>query len=124
MGIIPFFHFLIEKMHHTEMKTDLVKLSRIIAMEQFKNKTAAKIAFAARKRNQRFTEQLFTLMNQKELIQIKDPRVSAQALGYMLAGISQDYYYYSHCKDADTVVIMEKQKSMVTWFFNTFVKEK
>jgi AcrR family transcriptional regulator len=120
-GVTGFFENLIEMMFTIEHNAELFKLSRIIALEQFKNKTASDIAFKSREANRKLLQEILELMQTKGMIRIESPQRMAGYLSYMMTGFANDYYHYRYVQELKPAVIMEKQKQLVAAFCRDFL---
>jgi AcrR family transcriptional regulator len=94
----------------------LMKLTRIIVMEQYTNETAGEIAFKDRRRLLSSMETLFVLLGKKGLIQSKDPQYMGRLMGYVLLGLASDNIYYKFLGQKDLDEIIRLQTEEVTQF--------
>lgn len=94
----------------------LMKLTRIILMEQYTNKTAGDIAFRDRQRLLAFMEELFAAMHARNLITAKDPRQAGKLMGYIYLGFASDNIYYSFLEERDSDEIVKEQTALVARF--------
>ncbi|MBN1776924.1 MAG: TetR/AcrR family transcriptional regulator [Clostridiales bacterium] len=83
----------------------LLRLTKIILMEQYTNAVAGEIAFRDRQRLLRSMEALFVLMDNLKYISVKDPQYTGRLLGYVYLGFSADniYCYFLAGKDPDEI---------------------
>lgn len=118
LGAAGFLAALIEYMFRTEHDEELYQLSRIIAAEQFKNETAAEIAYSSRQRSRELLTGLLARMEEKGLIRTGAPETVARIMSYALTGMSVDYYHQRYIQEMAPEEIMEKQKEFVVLFCN------
>jgi AcrR family transcriptional regulator len=121
LGAVKFLEAFIELMFQTEHDEELFMLSRIIAMEQYKNRTAAEIAYMSRKKSREMLTGLLITMEKKGLIQPSDPGTMATFMGYMLIGLSADYYHQRYIQNIAPDTLMNEQKELTTLFCKTLL---
>jgi AcrR family transcriptional regulator len=115
-GPIVLFTFLTEAFLKSMQNEKLVKLSRLIVMEQYTNKTAGEIAFKDRHKLLAAFEAIFTIMGKKGLIRVKDPGVIGRLVGYAYLGFASDNVYYSIMEEKDPQEIVKMQAEIVERF--------
>lgn len=85
---------LLNQRYIDSMRNDqLVRLTKIILMEQYTNPIAGKIAYQDRQRLLTAMEELFVHMQAHGYIRVKDPAYSGRLLGYVYLGFSSDLVY-------------------------------
>lgn len=122
LGVKKFLKSLIELMFNTEHDEELYLLSRVIAMEQFKNPVAAEIAYKSRKKSRDTMAGIFKLMAKNGLIQVEKPKLLADTFSYMLVGISTDYYYQRYILNMTQSELLKDMKTRVNQFYTNFLK--
>jgi len=103
-------HSYFQPMHNEK----LLRLTKIILMEQYTNATAGEIAFRDRQCLLKSMETLFTLMDKLKYIRVKDPQYTGRLLGYVYLGFSADniYSYFLEGKDPEEIASRQLETVM------------
>ncbi|MBN1409307.1 MAG: TetR/AcrR family transcriptional regulator [Spirochaetales bacterium] len=121
-GIRGFLNKLVRMMYETEHDVKLMAYSRIIAIEQYKNKTAAKIVQKARNHSRKLMVEIFTSMQKLKMIAIESPEAIADIFSYMLTGVAADYYYHRYVLKKSPAKILELYTTQIRSFCTYVLK--
>ena len=116
LGAVKFIEKFLELMFQTEHDEELFLISRILAMEQNKNRTAAEIVYTSRQQNLKLLTELIVTMEKKGLINTGAPEMMARFMGYMMIGISTDYFYLRYIQNQAPEEIMKRQQALAVSF--------
>ncbi len=122
LGPVHLFQMIGESLAQSMKNEKLVRLSRIIMMEQYTNQTARAITINDKKVLLDATEQLFILMKNKNMIAVDDPEIIGTIIGYAYLGFASDNANYSLIEGEDpearilaqTEVILAYIRSILT----------
>jgi len=88
------FRFLNKSYIDSMRNEQLLRLTKIILMEQYTNPIAGGIAYQDRQRLLTSMEELFVHMQKHGYIRVKDPEYSGRLLGYVYLGFASDIVYH------------------------------
>ena len=101
----------------------LAKLTKIIVMEQYTNKTAAEISFKDRQKLLKSTEELFVLMSKKGFIKVNDSWLIGQLIGYAYLGFAYHNPYYNSLEEKKPEDIATEQLDLITRFVKALIDQ-
>ena len=99
----------------------LMRLTKIIVMEQYTNKTAGEIAFRDRRRLVAAMEELFAAMGKRGLIKSGDPRSTGALMGYVLLGLASDNIYYKFLAGKEPEEIIKNQLDVINRYLEEII---
>ena len=113
LGPIKLFEVIGQSIAQSMKNEKVVRLSRIIMMEQYINKTARKITMHDKKILLDSTEKLFVMMQDKNMIDVQDPSLIGKIIGYAYLGFASDNANYSILDGEDPQLRIAAQTEMI-----------
>ncbi|NLO37556.1 MAG: TetR/AcrR family transcriptional regulator [Clostridiaceae bacterium] len=123
LGPVKLFQMIGESLAQSMKNEKLVRLSRIIMLEQYTNQTARAITINDKKMLLDATEQLFILMKNKKLIEVDDPATIGKIIGYAYLGFASDNANYSLVEGEDPEARILAQTKVVLDYIKSILKE-
>jgi AcrR family transcriptional regulator len=117
LGPIGLFKYLTQSFVESMKNDKMAKLSRIIVMEQYTNKTACEIVFKDQQKLLSSIEEIFELMVRKGLIKVKNARMTGRLIGYVYLGFSSDSINRNVIGKEGIDKIVERQIDLIVQFF-------
>jgi AcrR family transcriptional regulator len=112
-GPAGLFEFITKSYIDAMRNEKLVRLTKIILMEQYTNPIAGEIARRDRQRLLSSMEELFVLMDRLGHIRVRDPRLSGRLLGYVYLGFAADNIYCILSKKENPDEIAARQTAII-----------
>ncbi len=99
----------------------LVKLSRIVSMEQYINETAREIAMKDKKIMLDTTQSLFVMMKDKNLIYTDNPELIGKLIGYAYLGFASENDNFSIVDGENPIDKLNSQSEIITEYIKSIL---
>ena len=123
IGPIGLFDFLRESMAASFRNEKLIKLTRIILMEQYTNETARDITVKDKALLLYLTEQIFVSMKEKGMIDVPDAALMGKLIGYAYLGFASEAgNYFLENGEAPDELAQEQGELIIEYLKSVMVK--
>ena len=123
LGPVKHFEFLGETIAQSMQNENLVRLSRIIMMEQYLNSTAREITMKDKKMLLDSIEKLFITMQDNGMINVNNASVIGKIIGYAYLGFASDDANFSIIDGCDPTARIKKQTKLITDYLKSILTE-
>ena len=124
LGPLKLIGFIGESIAQSMNNEKIVRLSRIIMMDQYINETARKITMKDKKLVVDSMEQLFIQMKNQNMIDVKDPSLIGKIIGYAYLGFASDNANHSIIDGEDPQPMIAAQSEMIADYIKSILVEK
>ena len=124
LGPVKLFEFIGQSIAQSMKNEKVVRLSRIIMMEQYINATAREITMKDKKLLLDSTEKLFVMMQEKNMIAVEDPHLIGKIIGYAYLGFASDNANYSIIDGEDPSERIVAQSEIIMRYLQSVLVDK